>query len=144
MEEEANIVESEEPTKEELERKKLLLEIEELKKKWWKKPTYIGAAFPTLLAIITLVYGFANGYFQASFVKLENQKYALQNEIRAFEGEKADLKRQVNELTEEREQRQKAMREALDSLEKSIHELPPINNDKSLNEKEPNKLRKQK
>jgi uncharacterized protein HemX len=97
MEEKAEIVESKEPTKEELERAKILLEIEELKKEWWKKPTYIAALFPTVLALATLIYGFTNGYFQASFIKLENQKYDLQNEIKAFEAEKTALRKQVEE-----------------------------------------------
>ena len=61
-------------SKEMLEREKLALEIEQLKQPWWRKPTYILAALPTFLAVVSLIYGFANGYFQAAAIKLENQK----------------------------------------------------------------------
>lgn len=83
-----------------LEREKLLLEIAELKKTWWKKPAYISALFPTLLTLVALVYGFANGYFQASFVKIENQKHDLQKEIDEFTHTRVDLQREHDRLVE--------------------------------------------
>lgn len=117
-------------TQKELEREKLLLEIEELKKKWWKKPSYIAALFPTILALMTLFYGFANGYFQASFTKLENQKYDLQNQINAFEAEKNNLYTQLKQITEEKEENRKALEELnknIDERKRLLEELTDTN-----------------
>jgi stress-induced morphogen len=94
------------PTKESLEQKKLLLEVAELERAWWKKPTYIAALFPTLLALTALIYGIANGYFQATSeriraenIKLENQKHDLQKEIDAFTLRKTVLEKENTDLT---------------------------------------------
>jgi hypothetical protein len=108
------------PTAEDLEREKLLLEIAELKKRWWKKPTYIAALFPTLLALITLTYGFANGYFQASFVKLENQKHDLQAEKDKLE---VDIK-QTSEATAILEQRKKNLQADITEAEQLLADKP--------------------
>ncbi len=96
------------PQKKDLEREKLLLEIEQLKQAWWKKPVYVLAALPTLLAVLSLIYGFANGYFQATATKLENQKHDLQierdrleAEIKEFAKEKEELVRQNRELKDQ-------------------------------------------
>jgi hypothetical protein len=89
------------PTKTELEHQKLSLEIQELQRRWWARPAYVAALFPTLLAIATLVYGFINGYFQASFIKLENQKHDLQSEIVAFTETKNSLQQRNVELSEQ-------------------------------------------
>ena len=105
MQEETNVTISLNSTKEELERAKLLVEVEELKRDWWKKPAYIGAFFPTVLAFTTLLYGFANGYFQASFVKLENENFKLEkqktgllNQISEFEQKKTEIQAQINDM----------------------------------------------
>jgi predicted metal-dependent hydrolase len=120
MEEETRMTESEELTKEELERRKLLLEIAELKKEWWKKPTYIAALFPTLLALITLAYGFANGYFQASFTKLENQKYDLQKEIKVFQEQKEQSSKELEKINNEIIKQQEELSKTIEELKKTL------------------------
>ena len=90
-------------TKAMLEREKLRLEIEQLKQPWWRKPTYILAGLPTLLALVTLIYGFANGYFQAAAIKLENQRHDLEGEIKEFTQRKEELEHQNLLLREELE-----------------------------------------
>jgi hypothetical protein len=96
--------------KEELEREKLLLEIEQLKEPWWKKPVYMLAALPTLLAALSLIYGFANGYFQATATKLENQRHDLQvqkdkleADVKEVAATKEKLALQVEQLERTRE-----------------------------------------
>jgi len=89
-------------TKEDLEKEKLRLEIAELNKAWWKKPAYIAALFPTILALTALIYGLANGYFQASFVKLENQTHAVQVRKEQLEKDLAELEEEFRESAEER------------------------------------------
>jgi peptidoglycan hydrolase CwlO-like protein len=87
-------------SKEELERLKLELEIRKLKDPWWKNPAYILAALPTMLAVLTLIYGFTNGYFQAMAVKLENQKHDLQVEKDKLQAEVEDKERKVEEVND--------------------------------------------
>jgi len=94
-----------------LEREKLILEIQQLKGQWWKKPAYVLAALPTLLAVLSVVYGFANGYFQAAAVKLENQKHDLQVEIREFSKEREELVRQNKELNDQISRQQAQLKE---------------------------------
>jgi cell division protein FtsB len=84
-----------------LELKKLALEIAELERPWWKRPTYILAALPTLLAIFALTVGFINGYFSASLTKLDNQKHDLQAEIKQFEETRNTLVAQNEKLRQE-------------------------------------------
>ena len=88
-----------------LDYEKLRLEILELNRPWWKKPTYIAAIFPSILALGTLIYGFANGYFQASFVKLDTQtmllkadKEKLEADIKSITGEKQILEERKEKL----------------------------------------------
>lgn len=109
-------IENKPKTQKELEREKLLLEIEELKKKWWKKPSYIAALFPTVLALVTLIYGFTNGYFQASFIKLENQKHDL-----VIEKEK--LKAEINEMVQESEEKRKELDSLMREQDRNFAEL---------------------
>lgn len=90
--------------KDDLERQKLLLEIEQLRQSWWKKPTYVLAALPTVLAFGTLLVGFLTGYFQATATKLENQKRDIEKQIEQFNAQKQELDRQVKELNERKEQ----------------------------------------
>ena len=72
-----------------LELKKLSLEIAELERPWWKRPSYILGALPTLLAVVALSVGFLNGFFSAQLTKLENQRHDLKIEVQEFETEKA-------------------------------------------------------
>jgi outer membrane murein-binding lipoprotein Lpp len=79
-----------------LERKKLALEIADLERSWWKRPTYILAALPTLLAIIALSVGFLNGFFSAQLTKLDNQKHDLEAQVKEFEAKRDDLHKQYD------------------------------------------------
>ena len=81
--------------------KKLALEIAELERPWWKRPVYILAALPTLLAIAALSVGFLNGFFSAQLTKLDNQKHDLEAEIKEFERTRNDLRVQIEEARAE-------------------------------------------
>ncbi len=112
-------------SKEELERLKLELEIQKLKDPWWKNPAYILAALPTLLAILTLAYGFANGYFQATATKLENQKHDLQIEkdkleadVKEFTAKRDDLSRWNAALIDEVKKSERTVKEKEDTEER--------------------------
>ena len=99
MTEETELIEESEHLKKELEREKLILEIKELKREWWKKPAYIAALFPSVLVLAVLIYGFTVGYFQTSITKLENRKRDLQEEITDLEQRKSKLSEQLMEET---------------------------------------------
>jgi chromosome segregation ATPase len=107
------------PAKEDLETEKLRLEIADLKKRWWKRPVYIAALFPTLLALTTLIYGFSNGYFQAASerikaenVKLENQQHDLKKEVEAFIAQKLEIEGQLKILSGRLEEANKIIEQA--------------------------------
>lgn len=100
-------------SKEELESEKLQLEIKQLREHWWQKPSYVLAALPTLLAIISLIYGLSNGYFQALAMKLEidrgnlqSQKSNLEQDIKNFTSQKEELRQTIANLENERSERQ--------------------------------------
>lgn len=84
--------------------KKLTLEIAELERPWWKRPTYILAALPTMLAFGTLLVAVFSGYFQAAYTKLENQKHDLEAQVKTFEEKRDDLSREYERTKRELEQ----------------------------------------
>src|SRR5687767_2687642 len=91
-------------TTEDLEKEKLQLEIAELSRAWWKKPAYIGAALPTILALMTIVYGFVTGYFQSEFRRLQNDKAVLEREKATLVQENARLKTEISAIRDEKAQ----------------------------------------
>ena len=86
-----------------LERKKLALEIADMERAWWKRPAYLLAALPTLLAIAALSVGFLNGFFSAQLTKLDNQKHDLEAQVREFEVKRDALHVENNTLSGENE-----------------------------------------
>lgn len=112
--------------KEELELQKLLLEIKQLEESWWKKPTYILAALPTVLAIGTLLVGIFTGYFQATALKLENQKHDLEVEVKQFASQKHELHHANQQLLAEREDlnlKIEQTRKNLEDIKDALHRL---------------------
>jgi len=85
-----------EDTEKSLELKKLALEIADLERPWWKRPAYVLAFLPTMLAFGTLLVGAFTGYFQAEYTKLENQRHDL-------EVQRGQLQQQVQGLEEQRD-----------------------------------------
>ncbi len=99
-----------------LQQEKTRLEIEQLKRPWWKNSTNWFAALPTLLAILSLAYVYFSGYFQATSIKMENQKHDLEVDIEKFKAEKTRLKNQISKLSDEAEQRNQTAQEVVDSV----------------------------
>ena len=85
-------------TKTRLELEKLALEVSQLRAPWWRRPSFILAALPTMLATLTVAYGLANGYFQAAATKLENQRHNLEVEVKAFTEQKTKLQVDLEKL----------------------------------------------
>jgi len=72
------------PSKDELERQKLALEIRELQRKWWKRPGYISALLPIMLASLTVLAGILSGFFDRERAKLQNEIAILRDEKSAL------------------------------------------------------------
>jgi cell division protein FtsB len=89
--------------KDSLQLRKLTLEIAELERPWWMRPTYILAALPTLLAVVALSVGFLNGFFSAQLTKLDNQRFSLEQQIREFESRRDQLHRENEQLANDRD-----------------------------------------
>jgi hypothetical protein len=106
-------------SREELEREKLTLEIEEMKRPWWRRPSYILAALPTVLAVLALVYGLSNGYFQASAVKLANERRDLEIAKAALQKDVAQLSRIKGELETSNRKLQEALKQVNDEVQRS-------------------------
>jgi len=105
-------------TKEDLELKKLALEIKDLERPFWKRPSYVLAALPTLLAIVALIVGSINGFFSAQLTKLENQKHDLEAQIKEFESTKNSLISQNDQLRQELTTKQERLRHIKEILTK--------------------------
>ena len=68
-----------------LEIEKLNEEIKELSKKWYRKPQYISAILPTLIATVSLIGLFLNGNFETKSQQLQLKKERLEFENIKFE-----------------------------------------------------------
>jgi hypothetical protein len=89
-----------------LKRKKLVLEIADMERAWWKRPAYLLAALPTLLAIAALSVGFLNGFFSTQLTKLDNQKHDLETQVKEFEVKRDALHVENDKLSGENEKNQ--------------------------------------
>ena len=120
-----------------LERRKLALEIADMERAWWKRPAYLLAALPTMLAIAALSVGFLNGFFSAQLTKLDNQKHDLEVQVKEFEvkrdalhvendtlsGENEKIKRELEGRTQEARNRDMMAKEALMEKYRCLEEL---------------------
>lgn len=109
-----------------LERRKLALEIAELERPWWKRPSYILAALPTLLAVVALTVGFLNGFFSAQLTKLENQKHDIEAQVKEFEAKRTQVQKDYEELKQEVKRKSDDLqrtKENLDLATKTLQEI---------------------
>gem|GEM_PF-3427683 len=99
--------------KQELENEKLRLEIDYLKKAWYRKPEMLRVVLPTILAIFSLIYAISTGFFSSKQEILELKKAQLTLEISEFEKEKIAIIETNNKL-------KKRTKQLNDSLDKQI------------------------
>lgn len=81
------------PSKDELERQKLTLEILELQRKWWQRPVYLSVLLPMVLAILTVLAGILSGYFN-------RERRQLARDIEILKEEKSALIESAKQLSE--------------------------------------------
>lgn len=110
------------PSKDELERQKLALEIRELQRRWWQRPAYL---LPIVLGSLTVLAGILSGFFnlerwqlQRDINALRAEKSALIEKENAFlEASKAVLK-QIEEMEARAARRAEQRREELETIKR--------------------------
>ena len=116
-------------TQEELEKKKLELEIKKLNSPWFKNIEFWKVIIPTLAVLISLYFTFGRGLIDAEKTKLEIQKEQLKLDISRFEIKSADLTTTINS----KDSAKKLLEEQL--LEYTLQKRDLINRIASLNNK---------
>jgi hypothetical protein len=92
-------------SKEDPERRKLLLEIADLQRPWWRKPSSFALFLPLAVALVSIFVGWRTGFFDNQRLVLEAQRHNLESqtrelrlEERGLQGQKAELLTQVRQL----------------------------------------------
>jgi len=106
-----------------LELRKLALQIADLERPWWKRPAYILAALPTLLAIVALSVAFFNGFFSAQLTKLENQRHDLEAQVTEFEEKKSVIINEIRTMQKEEEGRRRSQEDFEKTMQSKLKEL---------------------
>ena len=104
-------------TTEDLERKKLELEIEQLQKEArvprFLRPGYLGSLLAVIIPVVSYLYLDQSGFFERERRILELQKEELRADVRSFEGEKERLTEEVAALRD----KEVVLTERLDSTQ---------------------------
>lgn len=70
-----------------LEEQKLLLEIDQLRLPWWKKPAYMAAVLPAAIGVFSLIYALSSGFFNRTYAKFEIEQKLYEYNKRQFDDE---------------------------------------------------------
>lgn len=84
---------------EDLQKEKLRLEIADINKKWYKRKDYLQILLPTIIAVFSLLYAIASGFFSTKYDQYQLQKERLQLEVQRFEEKKESLLESNEQLT---------------------------------------------
>ena len=122
--------------KNKLELEKLQVEIQNLKKPWWKKAEYLNLFMTGIIAAFTLIYALASGILDIKSERLQLEKKMLENDIFLFR-----LKRDT--LIEENAKLKKQIYVTKDSLVSVLFQLQKSNDTlvQKLNYLESEKIR---
>lgn len=114
-------------SKESLELRKLQLEIEEMERPFWKRPTYILAGLPTLLIVVTLIVGFLNGFLRSHVASLIAENKRLQTKYTDLNAQLADINLKITEAEKKLKEDEKSLegqQQALDQLPAAVSGSP--------------------
>lgn len=100
------------PSKDDLERQKLALEIQELERRWWQRPVYLSILLPVVLAALTVLAGILSGYFN-------QERRRLKDDVALLKKQKSDLVQNANSLAAEN----KAAREQLQTTTELLNRV---------------------
>lgn len=82
----------------ELNKKKLELEIAELVRPIWQRPAFIT---PVIAALLSVMLAYFSGWFDVQLTRLSNQRHDLEQDIAKFQREKSEIQGQVDALRKE-------------------------------------------
>lgn len=113
-------------SKEDLEKKKLELEIKDLDKHWLKNPKYLSVLFTAVLAIVSLTWTFKSGVFDEKYQTLKLEKANLQFEINNFNIKRDSVKNEFNILNDSLRKLKYALKRKEYDLFQHIYELEKL------------------
>lgn len=130
-------------TKEDLERRKLELEIADLGRAWWKRPAYLGVLIPIVLGTLTFFAGILSGFFDRERTRLKHENQSLERENTALLAAQdairqasAEAQKRLDELNAQSEEQLRAMQQSLADTAARVKEaeklLPDRYRDKVL------------
>jgi DNA repair exonuclease SbcCD ATPase subunit len=112
----------------ELNKRKLALEVAELARPAWQRPAFIT---PIIAAVLSLALGYFSGWFNVQSTKLENQRHKLTQDIEKFENEKSTIEVEVKKLRAELESTKSSYASAVSDLDGVTAELATANEGRS-------------
>jgi chromosome segregation ATPase len=113
----------EEKTTKDFEQEKLKLEIENLRKSWYKNFEFWKVVIPTIAILASLYFTFGKGIIDTQKEKLEIQKAQLKLEITQFEIRRGQIKEDVDIIEKElirKEYQLKVLNRSLDSISNKV------------------------
>jgi hypothetical protein len=90
-----------EATKQELERRKLELEIRELSRPWYGRVSYLQPLAAVAISVISALLLWVNGYFSTQLTRLDNRQFELKQQNSKLEQDQANLKLKRAEIDKE-------------------------------------------
>jgi sensor domain CHASE-containing protein len=112
-------------SREELELRKLELEIRDLSRPPWLRAVYLAALLPALLAVLTFVSAWLSGYFDRERIRLKQETSQLRSDRDALKAEKTQLGASVEVLIDALKRSTKRIQEDNEFLKKLNNTLPP-------------------
>jgi cell division protein FtsB len=88
------------PTREELETRKLELEVRDLARPPWMRAVYIAALLPVVLALLTFLSAWLSGYFDAERLRLKQETQQLRADRDGLKTESRALHASVDLLVD--------------------------------------------
>lgn len=113
----------EEKTTKDFEQEKLKLEIENLRKPWYKNFEFWKVVIPTIAILVSLYFTFGKGIIDSQKEKLEVQKAQLKLEITQFEIRRGQIKEDVDSIEKQlirKEYELKTLNNSLDSISNKV------------------------
>lgn len=111
-----------------LEAEKLRLEIRELNRPWWQRPTYLQALLPVILVLVTsvgaLTLAWTRGFFDGERAKLQEEKRSLQIGVESARKQIQELAHQteaLKQLNDNTEQYAEALLKGLTATQQTLH-----------------------
>lgn len=103
-------------TREDLEKEKLRLEIEDLRRPWWRKPNH---SLYTVVAFLTLGIGFLTQSYQANSARLETERAIFVQQKNDFELSRDPLHKKLDQTEREKEDYKAQLAEAQQNVSRA-------------------------